>query len=138
MGDQVPYYYRAELCGRRGKNGKVRDAVVDGDTVDVLCDLGYDVRIALRLRLMGIDTPESRTRRLEEKAMGLAAKEFLKNILECSGGIEFLSHEKGKYGRVLATLFVLGDDGRVNVNELLVREGHARLYAGGAREPWVV
>ena len=138
MGDQLPFYYRAELRGRLGKDGREREPVVDGDTIDVLCDLGFDVRMQLRLRLMGINTPESRTRNRAEKVLGLAAKDFLKGVLVGADGIEFLSHEKGKYGRVLATLFVWGNDGRVNVNELLVREGHARYYDGGAREPWVV
>ena len=132
----TPYYYRAELCGRRGKNGKQRDPVVDGDTIDVMCDLGYDVRIALRLRLMGINTPESRTRNKAEKVLGLAAKDFLKKTLE-SADIEFLSCDRGKYGRVLATLFVVNGDKKLNVNELLVSEGHARYYDGGKREPWI-
>ena len=110
--------------------------MVDGDTIDVMCDLGYDVRIALRLRLMGINTPESRTRNKAEKVLGLAAKDFLKKTLD-GADIEFQSHDRGKYGRVLATLFVVAGEKRVNVNELLVREGHARYYDGGKREPWV-
>jgi micrococcal nuclease len=136
MADQSPFYYRAELRGRLGKDGKERDPVVDGDTIDVLCDLGFDVRMQMRLRLQGINTPESRTRNRAEKVLGLAAKDFLKGVLVGADSIEFLSHEKGKYGRVLATLFVLVGGDRVNVNELLVKEGHARLYDGGRREPW--
>ena len=96
--------------------------MVDGDTIDVMCDLGYDVRIALRLRLMGINTPESRTRNKAEKVLGLAAKDFLKKTLD-GADIEFQSHDRGKYGRVLATLFVVAGDKRVNVNELLVKKG---------------
>ena len=136
MPTKTKYYYGAELCGRLGKNGKQREPVVDGDTIDVLCDLGYDVRIALRLRFMGIDTPESRTRRLQEKAMGLRSKAFLRDTLESADSIEFESHDRGKYGRVLATVYVTKNGKRTNVNDLLVREGHARKYDGGKREPW--
>ena len=78
----TPYYYRAELSGRIGRNGKVREPVVDGDTVDVLSDLGFDVRMQLRLRLAKINTPESRTRNKAEKILGLKAKAFLKDVLE--------------------------------------------------------
>ena len=70
------YYYKCELYGKRSKRG-VRDPVIDGDTIDVLCDLGYGVKMELRLRLVGINTPESRTRNKAEKVMGLAAKSFL-------------------------------------------------------------
>ena len=132
----TPYYYGAELCGRRGKNGRQREPVVDGDTIDVLCDLGYDVRIALRLRLMGINTPESRTRNKAEKVLGLEAKEFLKDTLASADLIEFESHDRGKYGRVLATIYTTTGEKRVNINELLVKKGHARYYDGGKREPW--
>ena len=132
----TPYYYRAELSGRIGRNGKVREPVVDGDTVDVLSDLGFDVRMQLRLRLAGINTPESRTRNKEEKVLGLKAKVFLKETLELADVIEFESHDRGKYGRVLATIYTTRNDKRTNVNELLVQEGHARYYDGGKREPW--
>ena len=127
----MKYYYRAELCGRYGKNGKQRDPIIDGDTLDCLIDLGYDIHLALRLRLHGIDTPESRTRRLEEKAMGLRSKAYLRGVLESADEIEY-----GKYGRVLATVYAIKNGRRTNVNELLVREGHARRYSGGKREPW--
>ena len=132
----TPYYYGAELCGRIGKNGRQRDPVVDGDTIDVLCDLGYDVKIALRLRFMGINTPESRTRNKAEKVLGLAAKEFLKDALASADLIEFESHDRGKYGRVLATIYTTTGGKRTNINELLVKEDHARHYNGGKREPW--
>ena len=135
------YYYQAKLSGRYGKNGKIRDAVVDGDTVDMLCDLGFDVRMQLRLRLAKINTPESRTRNKAEKILGLKAKAFLKDVLESADRIEFESHDRGKYGRVLATLFVVGGVAgngtlSINVNELLVKKKHARRYDGGKREPW--
>ena len=110
--------------------------VVDGDTVDVLTDLGWGVFMSMRLRFAGINTPESRTRNLGEKALGLAAKEFLAETLAKADSIEFQSHERGKYGRVLATLYAVTGGKKTNINKLLVREGHAREYDGGKREPW--
>ena len=110
--------------------------VIDGDTIDVDADLGFDVSIKLRLRFAGINTPESRTRNLEEKALGLAAKARLKEILESADSVEFESHGKGKFGRVLATPYVVLNDKRSDVCQILVREDHARLYDGGRREPW--
>ena len=104
--------------------------VVDGDTVDVRIDLGFNVWHKCRVRLMGINAPESRTRNLEEKARGLAAKAFLNNILEMTQSEIYLqSHGTGKYGRVLGE-FIIND---VNINELMVEEGHAEKYDGGAR-----
>ena len=132
-----PFYYKCELMGRRGKNGQRRGAVIDGDTIDVLADLGFGVRMECRLRLVGINTPESRTRNLEEKTLGLAAKAFLKSAIAESDSIEFLSHERGKYGRVLATLYTVKRGKKTNVNTLMVKRGHAREYHGGKREPWV-
>ena len=110
--------------------------VIDGDTIDVDADLGFDVSLKLRLRFAGINTPESRTRNLEEKAMGLAAKARLVEILESADSIEFESFGKGKFGRVLATPYVVHGDERTDVCHLLVREDHARLYDGGKLEPW--
>ena len=76
--------------------------IIDGDTVDVDIDLGFGVWLHKeRIRLYGIDTPESRTRDLEEKKYGLAAKQFLTNMLDDSGGIKLKSHGKGKFGRIL-------------------------------------
>ncbi len=112
-----PYYYKCELMGRRTKNGQRRGAIIDGDTLDVLADLGFGVKIECRLRLVGINTPESRTRNLEEKTLGLAAKAFLKSAIAESDSIEFLSHGTGKYGRVLATLYtVKGSKKRTSIN----------------------
>jgi len=131
-----PYYYKCELMGRRGKNGHRRGAVIDGDTIDVLADLGFGVKMECRLRFAGINTPESRTRNVEEKVLGLAAKGFLESVIAASDSIEFLSHGTGKYGRSLATLFSVKGSKKTNVNQLMVREGHARVYHGGKREPW--
>ena len=79
--------------------------VVDGDTVDVDIDLGFGMSYKKqRVRMLGIDTPESRTRDLVEKKFGKASKKHLKNILE-QGDIELVSHDKGKFGRILGELF---------------------------------
>tara|TARA_R110000824_G_scaffold48269_1_gene136481 strand:- start:388 stop:756 length:369 start_codon:yes stop_codon:yes gene_type:complete len=114
------------------------DRVVDGDTIDAYIDLGFDVSIKKRIRFMGIDTPESRTRDLEEKARGLAAKDRLKAILEGADDIQLCSHGVGKYGRCLGELHVDMLDGKKcltleNVNKLLIKEGHAVAYDGGKR-----
>ena len=110
------------------------DRIVDGDTLDANIDLGFDITIHKRIRLAGIDTPESRTRDLEEKARGLASKERLKELLE---GGEFVveSKEVGKYGRVLGTLLVYnGEVLPININETLVQEGFAVEYWGGKKK----
>lgn len=130
------YYYQCHLLGRLSKNGARRPAIIDGDTIDVLVDLGFSVKKECRLRLVGINTPESRTRNLDEKALGLSAKKFLAETLAESDSIEFLSHGTGKYGRVLATLYTVKGGKKTDVNKLMVREGHAREYHGGKREPW--
>ena len=114
------------------------DRVVDGDTIDAYIDLGFDVSIKKRIRFMGIDTPESRTRDLEEKARGLAAKDRLKNLLEGAKPIQLNSHGVGKYGRCLGELHIDVVDGRealtmISLNELLIKEGHAKEYFGGKR-----
>ena len=82
------------------------DRVIDGDTIDAIIDLGFDVSVKKRIRFLGINTPESRTRDLEEKARGLAAKERLKIILEGANIIQLCSHGVGKYGRCLGELFI--------------------------------
>ena len=114
------------------------DRVIDGDTVDAFIDLGFDIHVKKRIRFMGINTPESRTRDLEEKARGLAAKDRLKAILEGASEIQLQSHGVGKYGRCLGELHVDRVDGKEcltleNVNELLIKEGHAVEYHGGKR-----
>ena len=110
--------------------------VIDGDTIDVDADLGFDVSLKIRLRFAGINTPESRTRNKAEKALGLAAKKRLTDILESADAVEFQSHGRGKFGRVLATPFVIKGSTRIDVCKVLVREGHARVYDGGKRQPW--
>ena len=96
--------------------------VIDGDTIDALIDLGFDVWIKKRIRLYGINTPETRTRDLEEKKAGLAAEERLIALLwESDNEFVLESHGVGKYGRCLGTLFTDG----VNINALLLSEGLA-------------
>ena len=109
------------------------DRVIDGDTVDAMIDLGFDVHVKKRIRFMGINTPESRTRDLEEKARGLAAKDRVKELLEECDCITLQSHGSGKYGRCLGELFIELNDETVNLNQLLISEGHAVEYFGGKR-----
>jgi micrococcal nuclease len=101
--------------------------VVDGDTIDVDIDLGFGVTLSnQRLRLYGINTPETRTRDLEEKKRGLIAKERVQEL--CEDTLEIWSHGKGKYGRILATPFRSSDG--VNICEMLLKEGLAVEYYG--------
>ena len=122
------YIYKAKL-----------DRVVDGDTVDALIDVGFDIWFKKRIRFKGVDTWESRTRNLEEKALGLKAKARTKELLEKvsskSGYFRIKSYGLGKYGRVLADIFIMDKDGKQwNVNETLISEGHAYIYDGGKKK----
>jgi micrococcal nuclease len=117
--------------------------VVDGDTIDAYIDLGFALKIKKRIRYMGIDTWESRTRDKEEKVKGLAAKARNKELLE-SGTFKIVSFGTGKFGRVLGEIFVTPEavghevsedidrssDGLVSVNDILMAEGHAYEYHG--------
>jgi|TARA_E500000305_G_scaffold100721_1_gene93843 micrococcal nuclease len=112
--------------------------VIDGDTIDAEIDLGFDVKIKKRIRFMGINTPESRTRDLEEKARGLAAKDRVKQLLDGCDNITLNSHGVGKFGRCLGEIMLDMVDGQekltlVSLNELLIKEGHAVEYHGGKR-----
>ena len=105
--------------------------VVDGDTLDARIDLGFDVHVNKRIRLMGIDTWESRTRDQEEKAKGLAAKFRLIELLQAEGNkFKLISHGTGKFGRVLGDIEISVG----NVCDILVEEGHAYSYFGGNKE----
>ena len=105
--------------------------VVDGDTVDVDIDLGFGMTYKKqRVRMMGIDTPESRTRDLEEKFYGKASKANLVRILD-GKDIELVSHDKGKFGRILATFKL--EDGVV-LNDKMIKEHHAVEYHGQSKE----
>ena len=107
--------------------------IVDGDTVDVDIDLGFGVILANeRVRIMGIDTPESRTRDLTEKKFGLASKARLKEILGKTATLVCKEYDaKGKFGRVLGDFTT--NDGRM-VTDVLIEEGHAVAYFGGSKE----
>jgi micrococcal nuclease len=109
------------------------DRWVDGDTVDVDIDLGFDVVLRdQRVRLYGINTPESRTRDLEEKAKGLAAKARVNEMAPVGTVVTLLTHKydaKGKFGRILGA--IVTDDG--TVNQMLLEEGHATEYFGGKK-----
>ena len=121
--------------------------VLDGDTIDCYIDLGFDLKIKKRIRYMGIDTWESRTRDKEEKVKGLAAKARNKELLE-AGTFKIVSHGTGKFGRVLGEIFVSPDavghevsenvdksaDGLVSINDILINEGHAYDYHGGKKK----
>ena len=113
--------------------GKVK-RVVDGDTIDAYIDLGFNVHVDKRIRFMGIDTPESRTRDLTEKRYGLGAKYRLIEILEANGNVFVLkSHGTGKFGRVLGELFHHHEDD-YSINQMLIDEGHAVAYFGGSKQ----
>jgi len=113
--------------------------VVDGDTIDVTIDLGFDLYKKERVRVAGVDTPEKRTRNLEEKALGIDATNWLKKKLadaitgddeltirtELSGGV-------GKYGRLLGWLYI--GDGDVSLNEEMITQGYAWSYDGGTKK----
>ena len=108
--------------------------VVDGDTCDAMFDLGFSTHKKIRIRFYGVDAWESRTRDKEVKKKGLAAKAFVKDLLENSDGGKFsiISHGVGKYGRCLGELFVKGQE--KSVNELLEEHGHAYEYYGGKKK----
>ena len=122
------YIYRAKL-----------DRVVDGDTIDALIDVGFDIWFKKRIRFKGLDTWESRTRDLEEKKKGLAAKARTKELLEKvstkSGYFRLKSYGLGKYGRVLGEIFIQDVNGNtICVNNQLINEGHAYVYDGGKKK----
>ena len=107
--------------------------VVDGDTADVMIDLGFDTWVKSRLRFKGVDTWEKRTRDKEEKIKGLAATAFTQTYLELNeGNFTIQSYGKGKYGRVLAEIFIDGEE--KSLNELLIENGHAYVYEGGKKQ----
>mgnify|MGYP003141144825 FL=1 len=121
------YTYKAKL-----------DRVIDGDTIDVKIDLGFDISVKKRVRFTGINTPESRTRDLEEKKLGLAAKDRVKSILAENDSFIVESKEVGKFGRVLGEIFIntvdsVESEEEISLNELLKTEGHAVEYHGGKR-----
>jgi len=122
------YIYRGKL-----------ERVVDGDTIDALIDVGFDIWVKKRIRYKGIDTWESRTRDLDEKAKGLEAKarnkELLMEVSSKSGYFRLKSFGVGKYGRVLGEIYIEDAEGKqYNINETLISEGHAYIYDGGKKK----
>ena len=108
--------------------------VIDGDTVDADVDLGFDLFVKDRIRLMAIDTPESRTRNKSEKILGLASKKRLKELCAMHKGkiiLKTSKEGKGKFGRILGSIYAEGSE--VSFNDILISEGHARPYFGGSK-----
>ena len=122
--DKDPYIYRVKKVLK----------VVDGDTIDADVDLGFDISLTKRVRLAGIDTPESRTTDLKEKALGLEVKEWLKKRLEDAKDILIktqLPDSTEKYGRILGKLYINNEE--TSLNEQMIDEGYAWSYMGDAK-----
>ena len=117
-----PYSYRVKSIKK----------IIDGDTFDCIMDLGFDVLLEARVRMMGIDTPESRTRDLEEKKFGLLAKEYLTQKLDTEDIIVTteVDNEKGKFGRILGWVWCNG----VNINNQMIDEHMAVAYHGQSKD----
>ena len=125
MADKDPYIYRIRTISK----------VVDGDTIDADIDLGFDISLSKRIRLAGIDTPESRTTNVKEKAMGLESKEWLKKTLEGAKDILIkteLPDSTEKYGRIIGHLFINGQE--TSLNNQMITEGYALAYDGGTKD----
>ena len=108
--------------------------VVDGDTIDVLIDLGFDILFASRVRLAGIDTPESRTKDLKEKALGLESKEYLKKALKDAKSVVIKTEKMDsseKYGRILGWIYI--NDDTVSLNDMMINDGYAWGYLGDTK-----
>jgi micrococcal nuclease len=108
--------------------------VVDGDTIDVVIDLGFDISFTTRVRLAGIDTPESRTRDLAEKALGLESKKYLADRLKDAKNIVIKTEKINsteKFGRVLGWLYVNGEDNSLNIE--MIDKGYAWKYLGSTK-----
>jgi len=125
MSEKDPYIYRIKSVGK----------VVDGDTIDADIDLGFDISLTKRIRLAGIDTPESRTKDVEEKKLGLDAKEWLKHRLHGADDIIIrteLPDSTEKYGRIIGHLYINGEE--ASLNNQMITEGYALAYDGGTKD----
>ena len=123
--DRDPYVYRIKSITK----------VVDGDTIDADIDLGFDISLTKRIRLAGIDSPESRTTNLKEKALGLETKEWLKKTLEDAKDILIKTEKPDsteKYGRIIGHLFI--NDQETSLNNQMIDEGYALAYEGGKKD----
>ena len=119
LGDPTDFSYRINKVTK----------IVDGDTIDVLLDMGFDIKYQSRVRLFGIDTPESRTRNREEKVRGLLSKAYLKDAIKKAKKLTIKTHkgsETGKFGRILGEIFADG----INLNLKMCTEGYAVQYYG--------
>jgi micrococcal nuclease len=108
--------------------------VVDGDTIDVLIDLGFDILFQSRVRLAGIDTPESRTKDIKEKALGLESKEYLKKHLKDAKSVVIKTEKMDsseKYGRILGWVYINGDT--ESLNDKMINDGYAWGYMGDTK-----
>ena len=108
--------------------------IVDGDTIDVVIDLGFDILFQSRVRLAGIDTPESRTKDLAEKALGLESKEYLKKHLKDAKSVVIKTEKMDsseKYGRILGWVYVNGDT--ESLNDKMINDGYAWGYMGDTK-----
>ena len=108
--------------------------VVDGDTIDVLIDLGFDILFQSRVRLAGIDTPESRTKDLAEKTLGLESKEYLKKALKDAKSVIIKTEKMDsseKYGRILGWVYVNGNT--ISLNDMMINDGYAWGYLGDTK-----
>jgi micrococcal nuclease len=124
MGEKIMYEYYV----RKVEN------VVDGDTIDVLIDLGFDILFSSRVRLAGIDTPESRTKDLKEKALGLESKEYLKKALKDAKSVVIKTEKMDsseKYGRILGWVYINGDT--ASLNDMMINDGYAWGYLGDTK-----
>ena len=125
MADKDPYIYRIKQITK----------VVDGDTIDADIDLGFDISLTKRIRLAGVDTPESRTSDANEKKYGLQSKEWLKHKVESAENILIkteLPDSTEKYGRIIGHLFV--NDQEISLNDQMIVEGYAWTYDGGTKK----
>ena len=125
MDNKDPYIYRIRSIHK----------VVDGDTIDADIDLGFDISLTKRIRLAGVDTPESRTADANEKKLGLESKEWLKKRVEGAKDILIkteLPDSTEKYGRIIGHLFINNES--TSLNEQMIDEGYALAYDGGTKD----
>jgi micrococcal nuclease len=125
MDNKDPYIYRIRSIHK----------VVDGDTIDADIDLGFSISLTKRIRLAGVDTPESRTADANEKKLGLESKEWLKKRCENAKDILIkteLPDSTEKYGRIIGHLFINGEE--TSLNEQMIAEGYALAYDGGTKD----
>ena len=109
------------------------DRVVDGDTIDISIDLGFDLTKKERVRLAGIDTPEKRTKDQKEKEMGYQATEFLEMHLMEAKKLTVKTEKEGKFGRMLGWLYKSETD-TTSINQIMIDKGYAWAYDGGTKE----